>query len=115
MVLGQLGRDIVVQIKGQSELNYGKKIFELYLQFLCLYHCFYCADHLDYAFFNHSRLTFSPNVSSHSVLIKIFDDNVFEKDEETLSFTLSVPSSYRSFVNITTSLALVHIKDDESE
>ena len=57
-------------------------------------------------------LTFGPNVYSHSVPIKIIDDDIFEEDMEIFPVMLIAHSRQ---VNLTTSVARVHIKDNDSE
>lgn len=70
---------------------------------------------MDFAPFNDLRLTFGPNVNSHSVPIMIIDDDVFEEDNETFSVILMLDFRYRLSVNLTANLAQVHIKDNDSE
>ena len=61
------------------------------------------------------RLTFGPSISSHSIPIMIVDDAIFEEENETFSVTLMQDIHDHLSVNLTTSLAKVYIKDNDSE
>ena len=67
---------------------------------------------LDYIAVLNWRLTFGPSVSSHTVHVRIFDDDSFEKNIENFTATLSTNIPTLQFGD---QLATVNISDNESE